>query len=59
NVLSEDLGPSGMLFVVQLAKLAKELDLASKDRGEDVSMRLDSLPRLVVEIGSTEQAQAA
>ncbi|KAJ2826039.1 hypothetical protein GGI24_003006, partial [Coemansia furcata] len=59
NVPSEDLDPSGMLFVVQLAKLAKELYLASKDRGEDVLLRLDSLPRLVVEIGSTEQAQAA
>ncbi|KAJ2255923.1 hypothetical protein GGI13_001380 [Coemansia sp. RSA 455] len=59
NVPSEDLDPSGMSFVVQLAKLAKELGLASKDRGEEASLRLDSLPRLVVEIGSTEQAQAA
>ncbi|KAJ2878756.1 hypothetical protein H4R27_005669 [Coemansia aciculifera] len=59
NVPSEDLDPSGMSFVVQLAKLAKELGLASKDRDEDASLRLDSLPRLVVEIGSAEQAQAA
>ncbi|KAJ2491774.1 hypothetical protein IWW37_001973 [Coemansia sp. RSA 2050] len=59
NVPSEDLDPSGMSFVVQLTKLAKELGLASRDRGEDVSLRLDSLPRLVVEIGGADQAQSA
>ncbi|KAJ2682576.1 hypothetical protein IWW39_005941 [Coemansia spiralis] len=63
NVPSEDLDPSGMSFVVQLAKLARELGLASRDRGEYLSVCSDFppplLPRLVVEIGSPEQAQSA
>ncbi|KAJ2414725.1 hypothetical protein H4218_001639 [Coemansia sp. IMI 209128] len=59
TVPSGDLDPSGMSFVVQLAKLARELGLAGRDRGEDAELRLDSLPRLVVEIGGAEQAQSA
>ncbi|KAJ2747481.1 hypothetical protein GGI20_000470 [Coemansia sp. BCRC 34301] len=59
SVAEKDLDPSGMAFVVQLAKLAKELGLASKDQNSDTSLRMDSLPRLVVEIGSAEQAQSA
>ncbi|KAJ2030874.1 hypothetical protein IWW57_000978 [Coemansia sp. S610] len=46
TVPSGDLDPSGMSFVVQLAKLARELGL-------------DSLPRPVVEISGAEQTQSA
>ncbi|KAJ2747485.1 hypothetical protein GGI20_000474 [Coemansia sp. BCRC 34301] len=59
SVAEKDLDPLGMAFVVQLAKLAKELGMASKDQNNDTSLRMDSLPRLVVEIGSAEQAQSA
>ncbi|KAJ2065765.1 hypothetical protein GGI17_000034 [Coemansia sp. S146] len=59
NVPSEDLDPSGMLFVVQLAKLENELGLASEVQDEEASLCLDAPPQLVVEIGSAEQAQVA
>ncbi|KAJ2460809.1 hypothetical protein GGF42_000605 [Coemansia sp. RSA 2424] len=58
SVADKDLDPSGMAFVVQLAKLAKELGLASKDQSSDTLLQTSDLPRLVVEIGGTEQAQS-
>ncbi|KAJ2909269.1 hypothetical protein GGI21_002053, partial [Coemansia aciculifera] len=59
HVSEKDMDPSGMAFVEQLAKLAKELGLAGESQRDDKALHMGSLPRLVVEIGSTQQAQSA
>ncbi|KAJ2326723.1 hypothetical protein GGH92_010192, partial [Coemansia sp. RSA 2673] len=57
HVPSEKLDPTGILFVVRLAKLAKELGLVGSDRSDAELPNAATLPRLVVEIGGGHQVE--
>ncbi|KAJ1957359.1 hypothetical protein GGI12_005047 [Dipsacomyces acuminosporus] len=52
QVKDEDLDPSGISFIVQLSKIAKELGLAA-----EANVRNSTLPRLAVEIGGSHQVE--
>ncbi|KAI8325699.1 S-adenosyl-L-methionine-dependent methyltransferase [Martensiomyces pterosporus] len=53
-VKDEELDPSGIAFIVHLTKLAKEMGLADVSRSEQAG---STLPRLVVEIGGSQQVE--